>query len=177
MVTFIVLAVVGVMVGVASQKGCGRGEKVLFGFVGLVFGLLLAVVTALKIGALLPNYHETQVIEKTELVALNNGTTIEGRFFLGSGQIDSQPAYFFYYKVANGGIKLGTLSAEGVTIFEEKRSDAYMEKSSEEDYPKITGIWGYLTFPGVTRKWECVNFHIPEGSIQRSFDLDLKNMR
>jgi hypothetical protein len=107
---------------------------------------------------------------------LNDGTKISGEIssggallcYISSGYIDEELIYRYYYKVENGGYKLGWVKAKWVTIFEDATVEnaRYVYRHCAKRKVYKNGNMGY----GV-EYYDC-EFHVPPNSIIRKFDLD-----
>jgi hypothetical protein len=113
--------------------------------------------------------YDQTIITNTSIVSLSDGSlTRGGGFFLGSGSFDSR-MYFIYY--------------EGSTSFKLKRIDAeystiYMD---ENEHPYISTTVFTMCYKYRNGKLSCSRdyyhhneyaFHIPSGSIIKSYTLD-----
>ena len=95
-------------------------------------------------------------------------------FFLGSGYVDSAPYYFFRYKTPDGGTKLRKLRAESATVYEEKRTDAYITEILDEKRFN----WSWLLNPiNTSAHISGYAIHVREGSVKKEINLDLKDLR
>lgn len=146
--------------------------------VGGLIGFWVALALATTMLFLVPCHQQFEEHEKVEIVALKNRVAVGGSFFLGSGQINSLPYYFFYYKTDDGGVKMGKLLAEDVTIYEEKRSGGYLAKVDKKQTYEIKG-WMKWLVPSILRTeslFQRYAIHIPEGSVKSGFVLDINNL-
>ncbi|MFH0969270.1 MAG: hypothetical protein V1804_02070 [Patescibacteria group bacterium] len=178
MVIFIVLMGLGLYLGV--KKGDDKTERILSGIMGLIIGGMVALFVMFAVVSMSPSEQKYEELDRVELVALNNSRSTEGAFFLGSGRIESIPYYFFYYQLPDGGKKLGKLIAENATVYEEKRTNAYMARVSGKTIRKKTRILSWLLIPESllhgTRS-SSYALHVPEGTIVKGITLDLKEIK
>lgn len=168
MVFMVIFALAGLVVGwlkleykdELSDYAMGVFMSVIFGF----FGLLLGFGISVGVGAALPK--EYVLDKQMELVAIQDTSGIQGRFFLGAGTIESKFYYVFYQRERNG-IRFGNVPAENAVVYEENRDDGLIK-----EYDKRF-MAGWHDFFGAT--WgERYDIFIPEGSILHEFNLDLK---
>lgn len=77
-----------------------------------------------------------------KLAVIRDKDGLEGRFFLGSGFIQSDPYYFYYSETENSGLRPGKLRADNsVTVYQEDRKNAELvEFDWEISYPS----WAWL---------------------------------
>lgn len=92
----------------------------------------------------------------TDIHSLKDNSMIHGRFFLGSGSIDSVPVYVYYYKLPSGGYKLGTVPVDKTVIF-----------MDENDSPYLKTTW--YKFAKIYDEYE---FHVPNGTIVEEYLLN-----
>lgn len=105
-------------------------------------------------------------IEKTELVALNNSSEYTGTFFLAFGSLDEKDEYKFITKDEDGGMEISSISTHNVIIYEiPDATSAYME-TSDLDFPST-----WYAFGG--ENTDKVRFYVPEGSVQKDFNVAL----
>lgn len=126
-------------------------------FAGLIVWFGLASWWATKIPE-----SEKWTVTYNNLAALNDGSSVNGTFFLGGGTIDSDPSYMFYTE--NGGdYKLRQVYADDAVVRFSK------ETPKIEYHNPRSQFWTY---------WNMNNtyyvFKVPEGSIKYSYSLDAK---
>lgn len=131
------------------------------GAVGLFFGALLGFVIAI----LLPcdSYVKKETLY---LESLQDGSGVKGRFFLGSGQFNSEMKYVFYYKSADG-FRMAQIPSEDVAVKYSAKSPSVKVYSRE-----LTNA--YINYWAIDFDLTDLNYviEIPEGSINNSFTLD-----
>jgi len=137
-----------------------------FAFFGAILGSLVAFTflvmpITVVVDLTVSDYHETQI---KELVSLDRGTEISGRFILGSGEIEGKPCYFGYVKNEDGGFQLRSLLAENTTIFEKPISKGVLHIYQ----PRIP-VFNAFSFFTFEKYRERYVLEIPEGSIIREF--------
>lgn len=182
MYTLVLLGLIGAVVGttlviiyersLATVDGRGRrqyhiskgalvGSISLGAFIGAVVGAVIAIPISILIGFLFPaslDYHQ----ETYTISAIQDGRTIQGRFFLGSGTIEGVQV-FSYYQNTDGYKTLESSPAAYSRIIECDCVPA-VEISWVE-----SGIWS--TTPD---KETDYIFYVPEGSIVTNYTLDAK---
>lgn len=148
------------------RDGSGLWEKLsemaFFAVVaGFLTGLLIGVLAAV-IGQVLPT--QWVRLRATKLVSLSNGTGVHGSFFLGTGTLNSEPIFQYFYPLESGGFKSATLQGD-VTVFEEDREDG------EKVNFGLDFKWGWLWIFAICQEQYRYEFHIPKGSITKAFEL------
>jgi len=124
---------------------------------------ILGVIVAL----LIPSVTETD-IQKISLMNLNDGSSMHGSFFLGSGTIDEKMQYTYYYE-DNGYYKLGQVECSKALI-KYNEGDPFLEIHRKK---LIKGpVINYFSL--VKNTPIKIVFNIPEGSIKSNFHLDAK---
>ena len=173
MLWFILVMAFGIAVSLRETKDWG--ERVLYSLLFFLVGCLLALVPFLLCSVLYLQSKTTTTVTTTEvkLVSLRSVDQINGSFFLGSGSIGVDQYYFFYKDAGNGGYKLDKLRVDdSVTVFEENRQDGRLVRKRCNG--EFLNRWYYLI--GMSRpSSSClhgVEFHIPQGSLQKRFQLE-----
>jgi hypothetical protein len=132
---------------------------------GGIFMAVLGAIIALGLWAVLP---EETTMTTFNLRAMSDQVGISGRFgFLGAGQIESEP-YFFWYEEKGTGFALGKCLAEKVVVFESADS---LPMGKHYRITTRSSWYRHLTLPISNEMWE---FQIPPGSIISGFRLDLQ---
>lgn len=184
---------IGVAVATSSHRAYNRhayGRPKPFPLV--VTAGLWAAVGALVVGPLVTLFFidQTSRDEPTAvelpIASLGDGTETSGRFFLGSGSIDTGPAYFYYTGNEVDGFRAHTIDAGGVDI---KYTDgpphmtAYCRDwTHAADWAFIPG-WKWGSSPDDVWDDGCrsqdtgdidvwVTFFVPAGSVQQNYTLD-----
>jgi len=127
----------------------------------VVFAFLVIPITAVVDVYAVKDYHEIQV---KELVSLDRGTDISGRFILGSGEVEGKPSYFAYVKNNDGSFQLFSLLAEKTVIFERPVSGGILH-IYEPTIP-VVNAFSFFTFDEYRYHYVL---EIPNGSIIQEF--------
>ena len=99
-----------------------------------------------------PTVHSIEPIYSTQ-----DGTAVEGSFFLGTGYIDTYMTYLFYTGDDIGGFQRQMIRADNVYIFRD--SDApYMKKETRWITTPISGV-------SVCTPTDIVELHIPKNTL------------
>ena len=165
MYTFIIFGLIGLFSGLflMNKLKDKYTEKMEFYFYALI-GVLISIIPALIISCLIPI--ETK-IEKSifEIESLQDNNSIKGRFFLGSGLINSKMVYTLYLKNGDG-FKLYQLDSEIVTIkySDSKPSLELYEEVKTENWLNQFSIKNHLDFYYIIK--------VPKGTICNNFNLD-----
>lgn len=136
------------------------------GFVGIVFGFLFWMLVGGFIGAFLPV--EAQVTEQ-KLYALNDGSNVEGHYFLMSGHIDEEPVYKYIVETEKG-FHMETINIEKGYIKEtdgQPIMKTYRQKFKDGTYWLIASSLFLDVF-------DYVEFYIPKGSVINEYSIDLQ---
>lgn len=143
-------------------------------FLLYLFPPLLITVFITSILGFFINYNFTvaksKIVETFEIISLNDNNQMQGRFFLGSGQIDSRSYFSMYSKDEFGYIDRLDLPTSNSSLVYTN------EKPFVEKYEKFTdydNILNWLFIP-VTDSQPFYLIHIPNGTIINEFNLDLK---
>jgi hypothetical protein len=101
------------------------------------------------------------------IVAMSDGTSSSGSFFLGSGYLNGHQVYNFYTRDDRGGMQLNSTYASDGTIYENPSvfpHVAYWYKESSNKWLSLS--------PQGTQRLEV--FTVPPGSVKTNFTLDTK---
>jgi hypothetical protein len=133
----------------------------LVGVISAITGLVVWLSLASWYASTIPESEKWSVTHDN-LAVLNDGSRVNGSFFLGSGTIDSDPSFMFYTE-SDGNYKLKQVYAEDSIV-------RYSTESPKIEYhsPK-SRFWTY---------WNMNNqyyvFKVPNGSIKYGYELDAK---
>lgn len=103
------------------------------------------------------------------LVNLGDGMGVQGRFFLGSGSIESNPVYMYYID-NNGQYKLHyQYSYNSYVTYTDStpRIIWHGERSDSSFWLAIMNDWDPVSE-------EYIEFQVPKGSIKQNFNLDVQ---
>lgn len=143
-----------------------------FDDVGMTLGMmLLAFLIGGMIGLFLSCLLPTELTEQKSVVTIeclqdNNG--VKGRMYLGSGYINSEMQYCFYYNY-HGGYKICQLSPNNVLIkysTQTPRCETYTVVKSKAWYNKFS--------QSCKEGNERFIIYVPKGSIKNNYSLDAK---
>ena len=103
------------------------------------------------------------------LVAINDGSSMSGDFFLGCGSIDEVDYYFYYYNTSDGGIKRSEVPVKVSTIYEVDTHTPRIEIYKFEFESDSMNDW---LIDSDTRT--AYKIYVPKGSVRRHFTFDLE---
>lgn len=132
----------------------------------LALGLMIVMATLITLITLSqvlydPSY-KVKKTTVTEIALMSDNIGTEGSWSLFGGSVNSS-GKFFYYSDDNGVHRLESAEASDAEIIEDS-ADPYVE---EIQYESVMRMWGAER--AVNTKYV---FHIPEGSINHTIDLD-----
>ena len=139
-------------------------------FVGVLMSVVITgflVVISFIIGQ---EFEADEVYDsKTEsIVALKDNSVSTGHFFIGSGYIDSDLYYYYFTENEDKGKEFYSVEAEKTILYDdEKESIAYIETKKMKNSNPI------INFFFITNR-QKQEIHIPEGSIDYSFSVNLE---
>ena len=106
--------------------------------------------------------------EKESIIALKDNNLPTGDFFVGSGYIDSDLYYYYFTENEDGGKEFHSVKAKEVTLYDDvKKETAYIETKEMRNSNPI------INFFFITDK-QKQEIHIPEGSVDYSFSVNLE---
>lgn len=107
-------------------------------------------------------------IEKESIIALKDNNLSTGHFFIGSGYINSDLYYYYFTENEDGGKDFHSIEATETTLYDdEKKETAYIKTKEMRNSNPI------INFFFITNRQEQ-EIHIPEGSIDYSFSVNLE---
>ena len=122
-----------------------------------------------SIGHIIGSFMPTVDIKETkELYALQDGSEISGRFFLGSGHIDEE-MYYVYMVKEDKGKQMQTLEIDENKIYLNDNVDTPTLDIYSKDFKYEWMYWFAMPKLG----YEYV-FNIPSDSIDYKYNIDLK---
>lgn len=127
----------------------------------IIIGIITAIGLILDIASFKSEYkHELDATER--IVALNDGNSVEGRFYIRIGYLESNLYYNYMVDLSNGGYIANKVPARETTIFEtdgKYRIEWWVKKK------------GYLFAVQEEKYWKA---YIPKNSIVSEYEIDLK---
>lgn len=160
-ISIIVCFLIGLLIVKLLDEGWYDFEYFMGGSTGALIGLILGIFIAFKIGK-----ETTNCVSELNLVNLQDGSSLKGDFYLGSGSIDGRMKYTFYYEV-QGGFKMMQLDYEYVEIrYTTETPKVITYEICETENPK--NYWGMAYGIG----FKSYIIEVPKGSIKSNFTLD-----
>ena len=133
-------------------------------FVLPIFSGLLSIPFTVAVAIFLPVKYETTTWSEA-LVSLKDNTSIQGSFFLGSGQINGTMKYVYYTQNSDSAFQLRQVNYDQAKI---KYSSDLPHVTITDIRPK-EGSWKWSLNGEITQTFL---FKIPKGSIQNNYTLD-----
>lgn len=140
---------------------------------GGIFQIVVSVIAAALVGGMaygcgtlfpVTSYKAATV----SLTTIRDKDGVEGRFFLGTGTIESKPYYFYYRKNRDGSVSPGKISYDSnVRVYQEKRDDAQFVRWAS----KSKWNWVWLIAAPPSEDWYGVDFHVPEGTVKSGYSM------
>jgi uncharacterized protein YacL len=164
--TFIIFMVLST--GIGFWIGYRDWQSIFEGLLTATLGLIIGCIIALLVAFLLPS----RLIEKKDvatIVNLQDNSSLSGRFFLGSGQINDKMVYVFYYESSPGIYKMQQIGYENAVIKYTTDTTAFVEQ-----YTKVldkTYFWNHFSIDNEICNVRYV-INVPKGTIKTNFQLD-----
>jgi len=108
--------------------------------------------------------YEIKTCVTYELISLHNMQAIQGNFFLGSGYINQEMVYAFYYKEGSGYRFKQIPAAKSKIFYTKDLSKINYFQTIEIPYLKIGNDY--------TIENDWYNIYVPEGTIKQDFELN-----
>ena len=169
MLWIIIGAIAGLVIGIAisSNEYFTFGEGFVTTLCTMVAGVLTGLIVFLLSSCIADCCAEKTyyTVEDTDIYALQDNMTTEGRFFLGSGHIDNELKYF-YVKQTDVGYTISNVDVD----------NAYIQYTSDRCYvEKQQGKFNNWFVRLIAEPMDVrYIFHIPEGSIINNYSIDLR---
>ena len=143
--------------------------------IGILFAaIFFSVITALSGGAGLgisaamgAAFPSERTCHELSLVSLQDNQGLEGRFFLGTGYIESAMKFAFYYESGPESFRLRVIDADDAAIYQDEANRPYALVCEVD-----TGRWRNWFAPDF--RGDVYEMHIPEGSILSNYNLDAR---
>lgn len=151
-----------------------RFERAVFSFIIALIGTFAGGLAAVVISQVsVDSSVRWDRTANIELVSLNRDSKLQGRFFLGTGELNQKEYYYFYKRAQDGGYKPGKIAiSDSVTIYEEERRDGLIEVYECYGEKKESFLIIYFGLPFTDSCGKAYHFRIPTGSLKRDFLLD-----
>lgn len=165
MVFVIVCVIVGaVIVGAGfffwDEDGpIGLFPTFLIGLLAAIFGAVAVVLFGL-----IPANDKVEACGQESLAALGNSTGVQGRFFLGTGYVDSKRTLNFIAKEADGGYRADDALASDSRVFE-----GSADPTVTYTCHSYSNGW---VLPWDIRESTTYRFDVPTGSVLENYTLN-----
>jgi hypothetical protein len=127
-----------------------------------ILGLMLGVLLYMLVGAVIDH---TFTYEEANLKNIEDGSAIQGNFFLGTGYVDGVQKYSFYEDHGDWS-ELNSINAEGVKIYENSETPYIVRQ--KECISSKEWLVSCITDHRITE------IHVPPDTIKTNFVLDAK---
>lgn len=148
----------------------GRNMKKYILIFTLIIGLMVSLTGCSNLDKPVQERH-------INLYSLSNNTQISGSFFLGCGSISEKPVFYFYY-----GDPIYSPNSKALSYVYANDSIIYEDlKDGEAPYLVIAFTEPRRPFPGTVESSKCrivqYEFHVPQNSINQTFNLDVSKIK
>lgn len=175
MIVWIACIVIGALIGacIAASESYGDWVDISLGaFVGAFFGAVMGFMVAMMAGLIFYSGHVT--VERTvRLESLQDGSSVRGSFFLGSGVIDEVSVFTWYEQPQPGSYRQARADADSSTVHYTDGAPRYIVHIEQIEGGSFWGTWGFRGDSGdeVNRTYD---FYVPKGSVKSQYELDAK---
>lgn len=168
MILYLICAMIcfGIFLKLFSEYGLEFSDYIMSIVFGIIVGIFMYLFVSLIIGCALPLKNIT---ENINIYALQDNASIQGSFFLGSGNINGTMKYYYLTKNEDGVI-MNTINADNVIIVES--SDKPHIEIDKQKFKE--GFWNSQIFLGSFETTIKTKIIIPKGSVKYGFNVDLK---
>lgn len=164
MLTIIIFGIIGLITSIIKYKSKDRAGQYMIWFIGFWVGGLLGYLVA---WALPMETYDKEYSYNIE--TLQDNSSINGSFFLGSGYFEGTMKYVFYYE-ENGYYKMKQLNHDRVSIkyTNDKPRFIIIEKTPTNSYIN------YFAIDEPTKTDVMYIIEVPKGTIKNDYNLDAK---
>jgi hypothetical protein len=160
-------AMIGALIGLLVNDDWG--DRILFGVSGSILGIMIALLLSLLVSLIVDDVVDKQYLKEEEIsiIALQDGSSTNGRFFLGSGSFDGTMKYV--YMTSNSGeMKMSSINVDNVALIYSNTTKIETYKSHYKS--KAVKYW----FGDNSWDRNIYKIYIPEGSVKQNFNVDLQ---
>lgn len=157
---------IGFMVYFWLNEGFDYGNWILAFISSFMIAFCVGTVSHFAIG-----YTTSDVnveVQHANIVSLDRGSGASGTFFLGTGQIESKPVYFFYVPEREG-YKLKHISAHKTLLVESDDVSPRLQWDNVVRYSKYPNFLYLSDYQELEENREDHKLFVPKGSIIRTF--------
>lgn len=172
MIIWIVCIVLGLVLGALAAEADCSGDWPFGAFLGFIVGGVAGFVVALFVGAVV--YGGTSVVDRTvRLESLQDGSSVRGSFFLGSGVINEVSVFTWYEQPQLGSYRQARADADDSTVHYTDQAPRYVVHIEKYQDGSFWGTWGWRLDAG-NEVYRTYDFYVPKGSVKSSYELDAK---
>lgn len=164
--------------GVIFYNEDSKNEKyvdilALIGGIALLIALAALIISVI-LSFVLPYKYETKIVNVKPIYSVEDITGINGRFVIGTGNVDQDIVYCYYVQEKEG-LKLEYVNSNDAYIVE---SDKKPVIETIKKYPVYTKPWieKFIGIPPMLQS--SVTYYklfVPENTVKKVFDLQLRN--
>lgn len=167
---FLILIVICAIIGfvLVYMDWNDFGDALLGGICGLLIGFMLSLALSIVLDCTLEK--EYYLYDKNQVYALQDGNSMNGNFFLGSGYIDGKMKYTYLVK-EDRGMEIKTISTEGNYIKESNSKSPNIKTYSSRHKNKTMEHLFPMAF--LSDKYSIIT--VPKHSIRYDYNVDLKD--
>jgi len=165
LIIFVSLSIIGIVLSIiiARESSSPNGwDYIMHIIIGFIITLVLSIFLILLLQSIFALTRLEPVQYRIQSIADNS--EIHGSFVLGSGSINSETYYCYYYNHIDGGYALGKTSTNNSRIIEWNKSYAVREVN----YSICDSEWWIVN----RHRTGGTIFRVPRGTIKRRFNLD-----
>mgnify|MGYP003610993582 CR=1 FL=1 len=166
MITIIICGIIGLIIAIVSIfDGFDYIEDIIMYFLFGIIGALIGGLIGFGIAFALPA--KTEIVKTTyNLEALQDNNSVNGSFFLGTGQIEGEMKYVFYYE-KDGYYKLEQVDYNEVKVKysnEKPKAERFRQKNVKDAFINNFAIGGNY--------YQEYIIYVPKGTIKQNYSLD-----
>lgn len=120
--------------------------------------------------------HSEPSFIKLAIVFFKDNRDLQGGFFIGCGEVNTEQYYYYYYKTDKGSYKASKIKADDCEIIYTKDTPHIdtIVKSADEKATENPLTFEPLLSLRISGTGEKYKIYVPEGSITTDFSVDMK---
>lgn len=177
----ILLTVLGLIIGFLrgtkySDRSIIRLNMFFQSLGGLIIGAVSGFLVTLILSLFVKHDRVPVKVDRVDIHAMSDGSSLSGSFFLGSGSIDGREYYYYYETLDNGGFKQRKVPVDIAIIFEhadiENGRVEMFNTVLPDDHWAVGWAFRGCNCANDLNLYKLYEFHIPKGSIKHKLDLE-----
>lgn len=152
-------------------------------FIKLAIALTALLINIVCVVTIISSFNYTidiklsdEVKSSQNIVKFKDNRDLQGGFFIGCGEVNTEQYYYYYYKTDKGSYKASKIKADDCEIIYTKDTPHIdtIVKSADKKATENPLTFGPLLSLIISGTGEKYKIYIPEGSITDDFSIDME---